>query len=83
MKDVIKVSTVAFHAIWGDKEANLNKMKGYIEAAAAEGSNLVVFPEMALTGYDDEEEKAKPDKMQSHLAELVPGPSSLEIAELT
>ena len=49
MKDVIKVSTVAFHAIWGDKEANLNKMKGYIEAAAAEGSNLVVFPEMAGT----------------------------------
>ena len=69
MKDVIKVSTVAFHAIWGDKEANLNKMKDYLEAAAAEGSNLVVFPEMALTGYDDEEEKAKPDKMQSHLAE--------------
>lgn len=73
VKDVIKVSTVAFNAKWGDKEKNLNRMKGYIEAAASEGANLIVFPEMALTGYDDEEDKAKPDKMQSKLAEVVPG----------
>ena len=83
VKDVIKVSTVAFNAKWGDKEKNLNRMKGYIEAAASEGANLIVFPEMALTGYDDEEDKAKPDKMQSKLAEVVPGPSSEAIAELT
>lgn len=70
VKDVIKVSTVAFNAKWGDKEKNLNRMKGYIEAAASEGANLIVFPEMALTGYDDEEDKAKPDKMQSKLAEV-------------
>lgn len=44
MKDIMKVSTVAFNAKWGDKEANLNRMAGYIEAAAAEGSNLIVFP---------------------------------------
>lgn len=83
VKDVIKVSTVAFNAKWGDKEKNLNRMKGYIEAAASEGANLIVFPEMALTGYDDEEDKAKPDKMQSKLAEVVPGHSSEAIAELT
>ena len=83
VKDVIKVSTVAFNAKWGDKEKNLNRMKGYIEAAASEGANLIVFPEMALTGYDDEEDKSKPDKMQSKLAEVVPGPSSEAIAELT
>ena len=53
MKDIMKVSTVAFNAKWGDKEANLNRMAGYIEAAAAEGSNLIVFPEMGLTGYDE------------------------------
>ena len=50
MKDIIKVSTVAFNAKWGDKDTNLSRMLGYMEAAAAEGSNLVVFPEMALTG---------------------------------
>ena len=30
MKDVIKVSTVAFNAKWGEKERNLNRMTGYI-----------------------------------------------------
>lgn len=50
MKDVIKVSTVAFNAKWGEKERNLNRMTGYIEAAASEGSNIIVFPEMGLTG---------------------------------
>jgi predicted amidohydrolase len=79
-KDIIKISTVAFNAKWGDKDANLNRMLGYIETAAAEGSQLVVFPEMALTGYDDEAEKPKAEKMQSLLAETVPGSSSLAIA---
>lgn len=83
MKDVIKVSTVAFNAKWGEKERNLNRMTGYIEAAASEGSNIIVFPEMGLTGYDDEEDKPKPEKMQYKLAETVPGKSSEVIAELT
>lgn len=82
MKDIIKVSTVAFNAKWGDKESNLNRMAGYIEAAAAEGSNLIVFPEMGLTGYDDEEDKPLKEKMQYKLAETIPGPSSEKIAEL-
>lgn len=38
---------------------------------------------MGLTGYDDEEVKPKSEKMQSKLAEPVPGPSSEKIAELT
>ena len=53
-KDIITVSTVTFNATWGDKAKNLNRIKGYIEAAAKKGSDFVVFPEMALTGYDDE-----------------------------
>ena len=80
-KDIMRVSTVSFNAKWGDKERNLNRMLGYIEAAAAEGSGLVVFPEMALTGYDDEADKPKAGKMQTLLAETVPGPSSRVIAE--
>ena len=82
-KDIITVSTVTFNATRGDKAKNLNRIKGYIEAAAKKGSEFVVFPEMALTGYDDEEEKPKAEKMQSKEAELIPGPSSLEVGELT
>ena len=83
MKDIIKVSTVAFNAKWGDKASNLSRMLGYIEAAAAEGANLIAFPEMALTGYDDEGDLPKEEKMQYREAEIVPGPSSNAIAELT
>lgn len=82
MKDVITVSTVTFNAFWGQKEKNLNRIMGYIEAAAKKGSDIVVFPEMALTGYDDEADKPKPEKMQSLLAETIPGPSTDKVEEL-
>jgi len=35
----------------GDKEHNLNVMKKNIKQAKNQGANLVVFPELALTGY--------------------------------
>ena len=66
-KDIINLSVVTFNAVWGDKEKNLNRIIGYIECAARKGSHFVVFPEMSLTGYDDESEKEKKDKMQSLL----------------
>lgn len=82
-KDVLTVSVVTFNAVWGNKEKNLNRIKGYIECAAKKGSNFIVFPEMSLTGYDDEAGKPKAEKMQSLLAETIPGPATDEVAELT
>jgi predicted amidohydrolase len=81
-KDIITVSTVTFRPIWGNKAVNLNRIKGYVEAAAKKGSDLILFPEMSLTGYDDEPDKPVEEKMQHKLAETVPGPSSQEVAEL-
>ena len=75
-KDIVTVSTVAFHAEWGDKERNLNRILGYMEAAAKKGSDILVMPEMALTSYDDEEDVPVEKKMQHLLAETVPGPTS-------
>lgn len=80
-KDIINLSVVTFNAVWGDKEKNLNRILGYIECAARKGSHFVVFPEMSLTGYDDESDKEKKDKMQSLLAETIPGPSTDKVAE--
>lgn len=82
MKDIITVSTVTFNAKWGEKDKNLNRIMGYIEAAAKKGSDIVIFPEMALTGYDDEPEKPKAEKMQTLLAETIPGPSTEKVEEL-
>lgn len=83
MKDIITVSTINFNATWGEKSKNLNRILGYIEAAYKKGADFVVFPEMGLTGYDDEEEKEKPDKMQTLEAELLPGPASDAVSALT
>ena len=81
-EDIITVSTVTLKPMWGQKEKNLNRIMGYMKAAAKKGSDLVVFPEMALTAYDDEPEKPLAEKMQYKLAETVPGPSTDVIAEL-
>ncbi len=82
-EDIMNVAVVNFRQVWGNKESNLARIKGYIRAAARAGADLVVFPEMALNGYDDESDTEKEQKMQIRQAELIPGPSTNAVAELT
>lgn len=82
---VVTVACVNFNTTWGDKAANLKKMKVRIEEAVAIGGNLIIFPELALSGYECDEEcsrDGKPCGMHRALAETIPGPSTNEIAEL-
>ncbi len=81
MKHVMKISTVSFNAAWGDKKLNLQRMLDFVDLAAAEGSHMIVFPEMALTGYDVKREQPREEKMQVLEAETVPGASSEKMAE--
>ena len=75
-KDIVTISTVAFRTRWGDKQANLSRIAGFAEAAARQGADIVVFPEMALTGYDVEPGVEPEQAMQYRLAErLEDGPS--------
>ena len=83
MKDIITIAVVNFKPFWGEKERNLSRILGYIETQARCGADLIVIPEMALTGYDVEEDIPKTEQMQYRLAEEIPGPSSLAVAELT
>lgn len=76
MKDILTLSVITFNAVWGQKESNLKRIIDYIEACSNKGSRLIIFPEMALTGYDDEEEKTFSEKMQFKLAETIPGPAT-------
>lgn len=46
-----QLSVVNFHPKWGDKQANKTSMLKYIADAHANGVKMIVFPEMALTGY--------------------------------
>lgn len=82
-EDIMNVAVVNFRQIWGNKERNLERMIGYVKAASKRGADIIVFPEMALNGYDNEEDKEWKDKMQVVTAEPVPGPSSLAMAEVT
>jgi 5-aminopentanamidase len=71
----MKVAAVQMDIKILDKEDNLGRTLGYLEAAARAGAELVVFPECALTGYCfTSRGEAAP------VAEAVPGPSTERIA---
>ncbi|MCR4586818.1 MAG: carbon-nitrogen hydrolase family protein [Lachnospiraceae bacterium] len=72
-KDIITAAVVNFNAIWGEKYYNARRMADYMEAAKAKGADLVVFPEMALTGYSDDSLNEADEKMQKKDAETLEG----------
>jgi predicted amidohydrolase len=75
-ENTITVASVNFHSVFGDKDANLKNMENYMARASEKGVNFIVFPEVALTGYNLSNEKA------SELAEPVPGPSTERIMKI-
>ncbi|WP_197068248.1 carbon-nitrogen hydrolase family protein [Candidatus Soleaferrea massiliensis] len=81
-KDTARVASVNFKPVWGDLDANVAKIKALMQSAYEDGVELLVFPEMALTGYAvvfpedySAEEKALycGDYMQHVLAQVVRG----------
>ncbi|MFC1930261.1 carbon-nitrogen hydrolase family protein [Chloroflexota bacterium] len=81
----VSVACVNYTTIWGDKVANLEKMKRMTRTAAKRGAEIVVFPELALSGYECDAEGAgqhQPCAMHEAAAETVPGPSTEEMASL-
>jgi len=59
----------------GDKKHNLNKIKKQIRQAKQNGANLIIFPELALTGYTLRDTVYE-------LAEPIPGPSTNLLTEV-
>jgi predicted amidohydrolase len=47
----IRVASVQIESVAGDKQANLAKIEGFVQHAAAQGVELIVFPECCITGY--------------------------------
>ena len=73
MQACVKVTVVNFRA---DAGGNLARMQEYARAAARQGSRVVLFPALALTGADGA------DTTLASLAEPVPGPASEAMAAL-
>jgi predicted amidohydrolase len=75
----VTVSVVNYKTLWGRKADNLHKMMQIVAHAASQGADFIVFPEMALTGYEcgeDAREKKRSCAMHRKLAEPIPGPST-------
>ncbi|HEX8335625.1 MAG TPA: nitrilase family protein [Pyrinomonadaceae bacterium] len=51
MTKKIRAASVQFNHAPGDKAANLEKIRGFVERAAERGVELIAFPEMCVTGY--------------------------------
>lgn len=77
-ENAVTVGCVNYDSVWGDKAANLEKIKGMITEAAAQGINILAFPELALSGYECNENFT----MHRQAAETIPGPATEEIAAL-
>lgn len=73
----MKIAAVQMDVQIGEVEANLGHIEGRLRQAAANGAELVVLPECAVTGYCFESlDEARP------FAQTVPGPATERIASL-
>ena len=80
MKD-IRAASVQFNHTPGDKAHNMNRIRDFVSEAHAAGVNLLVFPEMCITGYWHVRNLSRQEI--DALAEPVPsGPSSEELLSL-
>lgn len=81
MENRITVAVGNFPPAWGDVPANVERIRAYQRQAAQAGADLLVLPELCLTGYDDPVGTPFEEKVQVRLAEPVPGLSSAAVAE--
>lgn len=81
-----RIATVSMQSDPRDKEKNFQKMASFIQDAAKEGANLVLFPEESLTGVGTEGMYmicGEDRQFIHHAAELVPeGKSTQKLIEL-
>lgn len=71
------VAVVQMRSLPENKRSNLDLISKKLSEAVSQGNELVVFPELALTGVIETPEKAKA------LAEPIPGPSTKELIDLS
>jgi len=71
----VNVALAQINCRAGDKEYNLDLMEKNIRQAKERGANLVIFPELSLTGYVIRD-------LLYELAETIPGPSIRYLEEI-
>ncbi|NOY80338.1 MAG: acyltransferase [Kiritimatiellaeota bacterium] len=77
----VRAAAVQFHHVPGDKQTNLARLGEFARAAAAHAVDLLVFPEMCITGYWHVRKLSR--QAIAELAEPVPGgPAARELLAL-
>lgn len=61
----IKVALAQIDILWEEKEENKKKCKSFIKDASEQNVDLIIFPEMTLTGFSMEIDKIAEDKEKS------------------
>jgi predicted amidohydrolase len=61
----MKIATVSLNQAWEDKEKNLNFCREFIAKAAAKKVDLIIFPEMTLTGFSNDIKKISEERNHS------------------
>ena len=71
----IRAAAVQFEHAPNDKEANLRKIRSFVEEAAGRGVEIIVFPECCITGYWHLR-KLPREELESLAEPIFDGPSS-------
>jgi len=80
-KRALRVASVQFESLPGDKPANFRKIETFVEQAAVQGVQMIVFPECCITGYWFIRNLAL--EQLAALAEPIPdGPSTRRLIDL-
>lgn len=69
-KENLRIAISQINATVGDLETNFKKITQYIRKAKALGTDIISFPELALTGYPPEDLLLKPKFIQDNLKKI-------------
>ncbi len=65
---ILRVALAQMNPVVGDLEGNVRRMVEYIHRARQAQAHVVLFPELAVTGYPPEDLLLKPDFVEGNLA---------------
>ncbi|MFH0855963.1 MAG: NAD+ synthase [Candidatus Omnitrophota bacterium] len=69
-QEKLRVAMAQINCLVGDLQGNFAKIRGNIEKARSLGADIVVFPELAITGYPPEDLLLKPEFISDNLEYL-------------
>ena len=75
MKEKFKIALAQFPCKIGNKKYNIDKMAKHIKQVKKQKANIIIFPEMSLTGYTTRD-------LTYELAEEIPGLSTEKIEKI-